>query len=107
MRRTLVALCIAGGLSAVSVAAAQNPAQPALAPSTIAGIVRDSTGAPIADAEIVVRELTQGTRTIAGGEFNLGEGPRGVSRVGFRGRGFGSLNYNGEARQGERPELTG
>ena len=58
MRRALVALCIAGGLNAVSVAAAQNPAQPALPPATMADVVRDSTGAPIDDAEVVVREMT-------------------------------------------------
>jgi hypothetical protein len=106
MRRALVALCIAGGLNAVSVAAAQNPAQPALPPATMAGVVRDSTGAPIADAEVVVREMTQGTRTNARGEFTLRDVSPGAYQVWFRRLGYRSIDYNWDARPGERTEVT-
>ncbi len=104
MQRTLAALGFAVGFARA--AAAQNPAQPALAPATIAGVVRDSTGAPIADAEVVVRELTQGTRTNARGEFTLRDIPPGAHQVWFRRLGYRSVDYNWEARPGERTEVT-
>src|SRR6476620_5111320 len=101
MRRALAALGIL--LGAAGAAAGQNPA---LAPSTIAGVVRDSTGAPIPDAEIVVRELTQGTRTNTRGEFSLRDVPPGAYQVWFRRLGYRSVDYNWEARPGERTEVT-
>ena len=104
MRRTLAAVGIA--LATASAAAGQNPAQTALSPATIAGVVRDSTGAPIADAEVVVRELTQGTRTNARGEFTLRDIPPGAYQVWFRRLGYRSVDYNWEARPGERTEVT-
>lgn len=104
MRRALNALAIA--LGAASVAAGQNPAQPALPPATIAGVVRDSTGTPIADAEVVVRELTQGTRTNARGEFTLRDIAPGAYQVWFRRLGYRSVDYNWAARPGEKTEVT-
>jgi hypothetical protein len=104
MRRTLVVLGLC--LGTASAAAGQNPAQPALAPATIAGVVRDSAGAPIADAEVVVRELTQGTRTNARGEFTLRDIPPGAHQVWFRRLGYRSVDYNWEARPGERTEVN-
>jgi len=101
MRRALVALGIF--LGAASAAAGQNPA---LAPSTLVGVVRDSTGAPIGDAEVVVRELTQATRTNARGEFTLRDVPPGAHQVWFRRLGYRSVDYNWEARPGERTEVT-
>ncbi len=104
MRRTLVALGIAFG--AASVAAGQNPVPTPLAPATLAGVVRDSTGAPIPDAEVVVRELAQGTRTNARGEFTLRDIAPGAYQVWFRRLGYRSVDYNWEARPGERTEVT-
>ena len=104
MRRALAALGIV--LGAASPAAGQNPAQPTLPPATLAGVVRDSTGAPIADAEVVVRELTQGTRTNARGEFTLRDIPPGAHQVWFRRLGYRSVDYNWEARPSERTEVT-
>ena len=104
MRRALVALGIV--LGAASAAAGQNPATPALPPASLTGVVHDSTGAPIADAEVVVRELTQGTRTNARGEFSLRDIPPGAHQVWFRRLGYRSVDYNWEARPGERTEVT-
>jgi len=104
MRQSVAAFAI--GLVAASAAFGQNPSPPALAPSTIAGVVRDSTGAPISDAEVVVRELTQGTRTNARGEFTLRDIPPGAYQVWFRRLGFRSVDYNWEAKPGERTEVT-
>ena len=104
MRRALAALGIVFG--AASSVAGQSPAPPALSPSTIAGVVRDSTGAPIADAEVVVRELTQGTRTNARGEFTLRDVAPGAYQVWFRRLGYRSVDYNWEARPGEKTEVT-
>ncbi len=104
MRRPLVALVIA--VATARGAAGQNPAPPALLPATIAGVVRDSTGAPIADAEVVVRELTQGTRTNARGEFTLRDIAPGAYQVWFRRLGYRSVDYNWEARPDQRTEVT-
>jgi len=102
MRARLAAIGLALGIA--TGAGAQNPAQPALAPATLAGVVRDSTGAPIADAEVVVRELTQGTRTNARGEFTLRDILPGAHQVWFRRLGYRSVDYNWDARPAERTE---
>jgi hypothetical protein len=106
MRRTLAAIGLA--LGTASVVPAQNPATPAppLPAATLTGVVRDSTGAPIADAEVIVRERTQGTRTNERGEFALREVPPGAYQVWFRRLGFRSVDYNWEARPGERTNVN-
>ncbi|HEV8217823.1 MAG TPA: carboxypeptidase-like regulatory domain-containing protein, partial [Gemmatimonadaceae bacterium] len=96
MRARLAGIGLALGIA--TAAGAQNPAQPPLAPATMVGVVRDSTGAPIADAEVVIRELTQGTRTNARGEFTLRDIPVGAYQVWFRRLGYRSVDYNWEAR---------
>lgn len=101
MRARLAAIGLALGIA--TAAGAQNPP---LAPATMVGVVRDSTGAPIADAEVIIRELTQGTRTNARGEFALRDVPVGAYQVWFRRLGYRSVDYNWEARPGERTEVT-
>jgi hypothetical protein len=104
MRRALAA--IGAALALGTAASGQNPTVPPLPPASIAGVVRDSTGAPIADAEVVVRELTQGTRTNARGEFTLRDVPAGAYQVWFRRLGYRSVDYNWEARPNQRTEVT-
>lgn len=82
-------------------AAAQTPR-----PATLAGVVRDSTGAAIGDAEIVVRDLGRSARTNPTGAFEIRGVSPGRHEVWFRRLGYTSVEYNWSARAGERTEVT-
>ena len=88
---------------AVQAAAAQN-APPATA--ILAGVIRDSTAAPIADAEIIVRDIGRTGRTDARGAFELRDVPAGAHEVWFRRLGYTTIEYNWRARAGERTEIA-
>jgi hypothetical protein len=87
---------------AVRTATAQN-APPA--PAALAGVIRDSAAAPIADAEVIVRDLGRTGRTDARGAFELRDVPAGAHEVWFRRLGYTSVEYNWAARAGERTEI--
>lgn len=87
----------------VRAARAQN-APPATA--ILAGVIRDSTAAPIADAEIIVRDVGRTGRTDARGAFELRDVPAGAHEVWFRRVGYTTIEYNWRARAGERTEIA-
>jgi hypothetical protein len=76
------------------------------ATATLVGTVRDSSGAPVASAEIVLRGGTMATRTDARGNFALPAVAPGAYQVWFRRLGFYSITYNWAARANERTDVT-
>lgn len=81
-----------------------SPAQPQLA--SLAGVVRDTAGAPISDAEVVIRDQGRGTRSGADGRFTLANVAAGTYHVWFRRLGYASVEYTWAARPGERTDVT-
>jgi hypothetical protein len=104
-RRSLAAIIVLSALVALRAAGAFAQAAPAVAPSTLAGIVRDSSGRPVSDAEVILRDANRGTRTNDRGEFTLADVPPGKYLVWFRRLGYTSVEYNWLARSGERTEI--
>ena len=101
LRIVLLGLCLGLGGGSLDAAAAQNPR-----PATLMGVVRDSAGAPIGDAEITVRDLGRATRAGATGAFTLSGLPPGAHEVWFRRLGYRSVEYNWSARPGETTEVA-
>jgi hypothetical protein len=92
----------------VAVAAARAAAQGAGGTAMLIGTIRDSTGAPIASAEIVLREkgqILKSVRTNDRGEFGLTDVSPGAYTVWFRRLGFHSVDYNWAARFGARDSV--
>jgi len=100
-RKLLSIFLIANALVALVAAGAFAQAAP-----TLAGIVRDSAGAPIADVEVVLRDANGATRTNARGEFTLTPQAPGSYGVWFRRLGFRSIEYAWHAGTGERTEIA-
>jgi hypothetical protein len=73
--------------------------------STLAGVVRDSTGVPLADVEVILRDGGRATRTSGQGEFTLEAAP-GPHGVWFRRLGYRSVEYNWRAEAGKRIEIS-
>jgi hypothetical protein len=72
------------------------------------GTIRDSTGAPIPSAEIVLREKGQILKTVRTndrGEFGLSDVMPGAYTVWFRRLGFHSVDYNWAARYEARDSV--
>lgn len=83
-------VCVAAGLavaaSAVEPAAGQEPPSRT---GTLAGVVQDTTGQPLALVEVTVAlEIPRTVRTDSAGAFRLADLPPGVHRVSFRRIGF-------------------
>ena len=73
--------------------------------STLAGSVRDSSGTPLSDVEVVVRDAGRATRTNQRGEFTVDAQPGSYS-VWFRRLGFRSVEYTWRAAAGRRVEIS-
>jgi hypothetical protein len=101
--RGLRLLVLGGWLAAFQAAAGQTPAP---ANATLGGVVHDSAGAPIADAEVIVRDAGKSVRAGARGEFSVADVPPGTHEVWFRRLGYTSVEYNWKARAGERTEIS-
>lgn len=101
--RGLRLLALGAWLTAMHLAGGQTPAP---APGTLAGVVRDSTGAPIAAAEIILRDAGTTVRANDRGEFSVTAAAPGTHEVWFRRLGYTSVEYNWKARAGERIELS-
>jgi hypothetical protein len=77
--------------------------------ASLRGTVRDSAGAAIADAEVILREGSQDIRSVranARGEFVLSDVRAGAFAVWFRRLGYRSVDYNWNARAGASAEIT-
>src|SRR4051812_16676597 len=86
-------------------ALAQAPAQ---APATLTGVVHDSVGKPIADAEVILRDApvaTTATRSNDRGQFTL-QGDPGSHSVWLRRLGYRSVEYTWRAMAGQRTEIS-
>jgi hypothetical protein len=94
------ALLMVGVLSA-----SQSSAQITVGAS-LSGIVRDSTGTPVRDAEVTLRNGNRGTRTNERGEFTLSDVTPGAYDVWFRRLGYRSVEYNWAAHAGEKTQVT-
>jgi hypothetical protein len=81
--------------------------QPSLDPTraTLVGLVRDSTGAPIPDVQVVLFAQRAGTYTDANGWFALAGIAPGEYDVRFQRLGFRPLDAHWHARGGERTEV--
>jgi hypothetical protein len=110
MRATALRLTLAPltavALAAAAIGAQVTSTQPALAPATLAGVIRDSTGAAILDAEVFLRGMNRNTRTNAQGQFTLADVPPETYEVWFRRLGYESAQYTWSARSGERTEVA-
>jgi carboxypeptidase family protein len=92
----------------VTVPRAGAIAQGTAGTATLIGTIRDSTGAPIASAEIVLREkgqILKSVRTNDRGEFGIADVAPGAYTVWFRRLGFHSVDYNWAARFGARDSV--
>jgi hypothetical protein len=96
------ALCFG---SAPTTAAQQQPATVQLVPAQLAGVVRDSTGAPIRDAEVIAPAIGRSLRTDANGKFELKGVVPGRHEVWFRHIGFTSVPFDWQADEGKRVEI--
>lgn len=100
-RKRLTGLLIAHALVALSAASAF-----AQATATLSGVVRDSVGTVIRDAEVIVRDGNRATRTNDRGEFTLADVAPGNYTVWFRRLGYRSIEYNWPARAGEKTNVN-
>lgn len=82
----VAAIGLAGGVLALSSASVR--AQEPQARGTVAGVVRDSTGAGISGAEVTIVGTSLRAHTNAQGEFRLTNVPAGTITVGVRRLGF-------------------
>jgi hypothetical protein len=73
--------------------------------STLSGIVRDASGAPLPDVDVILRDAGRATRTNEQGEFTL-EAQPGSYGVWLRRLGYRTVEYAWHARAGEKIEIT-
>lgn len=100
-------LSLVGGGGWASEAAGQVAQRaPEVQRAALVGVVKDTSGAPIADAEVVMRDQGRGARTDAQGRFTLAGVEPGTYRIWFRRLGFASIEYTWAARPAERTEVT-
>jgi len=78
----------------------------AQAPPTLTGVVHDSAGKPIADAEVILRDANRATRTNDRGQFTIPAPSAGSYGVWFRRLGYRSVDYTWRALAGERTEIS-
>lgn len=79
---------------------------PAAPVATLAGVVRDSTGAPIPSVEVIVTALGRSARTDFSGGFRVDGILPGAHRVWFRRLGYMSAQFDWAAKAGERTEIV-
>jgi hypothetical protein len=68
--------------------------------------VRDTSGAPVRDAEVILRDANRATRTNDRGEFTLADVQVGSYSVWFRRLGYRSIEFNWVARPGEKTSVN-
>ncbi len=83
---------LVGGLW-ISVALASGGPGLALAQGRLLGVVRDSSGAPLAQAEVLLPSIGRSTFSDSGGRFSLGQWPRGHHRGLIRRPGYSPLFF--------------
>jgi hypothetical protein len=88
----LAALVVA---STVARLPAQTPAPPT---GSLAGVVRDTAGRPLADVSVALQGETLVSRTDSAGRFTLGDAPVGGHTVLFRRIGYRSVEYRWTAQ---------
>src|ERR687896_103943 len=88
MRRLCGVAAIGLAVGALALDPASVRAQEPVARGTVAGVVRDSSGAGIAGAEITLVGTSLRAHTNARGEFRLTNVPAGTVTVGVRRLGF-------------------
>ncbi|HEX5435941.1 MAG TPA: carboxypeptidase-like regulatory domain-containing protein, partial [Gemmatimonadaceae bacterium] len=74
--------------------------------ATLTGLVRDSTGAPIAHVEIILPALSRGTYSDAAGWFTLAAVPPGQYEVRFERLGYQRITTRWRAEAGARTEVA-
>jgi hypothetical protein len=113
LTRSLVCCLVAAPLlTAPRALAAQRPpatARPAtveLVPAELAGVVRDTAGKPLRDAEIMIPAGAQSARTGSDGKFVLGGVAPGFHEVWIRHIGNVSVPFDWSAEEGKRVEIA-
>src|SRR6185295_10965735 len=103
-RPTLVVSVVAGPAALM----AQNaPRTIEAVPAELAGVVRDSLGNPVRDAEVNVPMANKSTRTDRDGKFALlGMAPGVAHEVWFRRIGFESVRFVWKGEEGKRVEIA-
>jgi carboxypeptidase family protein len=97
--RMLATLIVAAGV-VVRVAGAQAPPSTVPTSAALHGVVRDSSGSPLANVEVVVRAAAVDARTDGRGEFTIVNLAPGSYDVWFRRLGYASIRYQWLARPG-------
>ncbi len=105
LHRFLIALAFATVRAAGVSAQIDSQRTPAPALASLVGVVRDSTGAPMADAEVTTLDQRRTTRTGADGRFTLADIPLGSHDVFFRKLGYTTVSYTWLARANEQTDL--
>jgi hypothetical protein len=100
-RLTFVCLLVVPGA-----VCAQRPATIELVPAELAGVVRDTAGNPLRDAEISIPTMGKATRSDAAGQFLLAGIAPGMHEVYLRHIGNISVPFNWTAEEGKRVEIA-
>ncbi|HEY9229189.1 MAG TPA: carboxypeptidase-like regulatory domain-containing protein, partial [Gemmatimonadaceae bacterium] len=79
---------------------------PDSASASLTGVIRDSTGAAIAGADVILTGTTRATRSDDAGRFTLPGVTPGAYRVWFRRLGYSSAQFDWAARTAERTEVN-
>jgi hypothetical protein len=103
VRRLIVPFLIANALVALGAAGAFAQAS---SPPTLTGAVRDSSGRPLADVEVILRDANRATRTDGRGQFTIAAPTAGSFGVWFRRLGYRSAEYTWKAHGDERTEVS-
>jgi hypothetical protein len=103
-RLTRFLIVVAAHAAPMGVAHSQDA--PAAPVATLAGVIRDSTGAPIPTVEVIVTGLGRSTRADYSGGFRIDGIPPGAHRVWFRRLGYMSAQFDWAAKAGERTEIV-
>ncbi len=106
LHRFLIALAFATVRAAGVSAQIDSQRTPAPALASLAGVVRDSTGAPMADAEVMTLDQRRTTHTGADGRFTLADIPPGSHDVLFRKLGYTTASFTWLARFNERTDVA-
>ena len=106
LRRTARFLTATLLMTAIPIGVRAQQSSGGSAPSTLVGLVRDSTGTPIPDVQVVLFTRGIGTYTDAQGWFTLAGVAPGEYDVRFQRLGYHAVDAHWQARRGERTEVA-
>jgi hypothetical protein len=107
LRQLPLAMLLFSGIGVLSVSAQQPTRTIEAVPAELAGVVRDTLGNPMRDAEVGIPILKKSARTDGNGTFVLAGVVPGISHeVWFRRIGFESVRFVWKGDEGKRTEIA-